>query len=85
MFIENGSTKYLSQLKNYLSGESKDKGNRNACLNIYLHNKEKLFSTLSNLQINLVRIDLPTMDQYTGGKWLIYSPKHCKDNQFSTK
>ena len=85
MSMENGSTKYLSQLENYVSGKSKNKRSWNAYvaivdINIYLHNKENIYSILSNLQINFVRIDLPKMDQHTGGKWLFYDPKHCKDN-----
>ena len=62
--IENGSTKYPSQFKSYFRGENKDTINwntqvvmiyiNNYCL--YVHNKETLFSILSNLQTYLENI-----------------------------
>ena len=37
---------------------------------------------MSHLQTHyLFQLDFPKVDQYSGGKWLIHSTKHCKDNQ----
>ena len=78
----NGITKYPSQLKSYLRGKNENKTNWNIWVAMYinryynsiLHAKE-IFSILSNLQTNLVRIDLPKMTDI-GGKWLIHDFKH---------
>ena len=42
---------------------------------------ERLLSTLSKLQTHYhFKLDYQKVDQHTGGKWLIYGTKHCKDN-----
>ena len=46
---------------------------------------KKLFSIMSHFQTNyLFNLDFRKVDQYTGGKWLIHSTKHCKDNQLQS-
>ena len=51
------------------------------CIYVYLHNKEKLFSILSNSIVNLFRINLTKDGPTCRDKWLIHGPKHHKDNQ----
>ena len=42
---------------------------------------KKLFSTMSSLQAHSpFKLDFQTLAQPTGGKWLIHSTKHQKDN-----
>ena len=41
---------------------------------MFLQNKEKLFSTLTNLQTKLFRIELPESGPTYRGKWLTDSP-----------
>ena len=44
--------------------------------------QHKLFSVMSNLQTYYhFKLDIQTVDQHTGGKWLIHGTKRCKDNQ----
>ena len=46
---------------------------------------KNLFSIMSNLQTHYhFKLDLIKVDQYTGGKWLIYGTKHRKDSQLQT-
>ena len=46
---------------------------------------KKLFSIMSILQALFnFKLDLNTVDQHTGGKWLIHSTKHDKDNQLQS-
>ena len=48
---------------------------------MYLHNKEKLFTILSNLQTNLFRIDSSKMEGLIyRGVWLIHGTKHREEN-----
>ena len=43
---------------------------------------EMLFSIGSNLQTHYhFKLNIQEVDQHTGGKWLIYGPKHRKDMQ----
>ena len=46
----------------------------------FLHS-DNLFSILSNLQSNLIRIDFPNIEWIYRDKWLINGTKHNKDNQ----
>ena len=40
---------------------------------------------MSNLQTYYhFKLDFQKVDQHTGGKWLIHSTKHCKDNQLQS-
>ena len=45
------------------------------CQYIFLHNKEKLFSILWNLQTNLFRIDLPNIGQTYRGQVINPRPR----------
>ena len=47
---------------------------------------KKLFSIMSNLQTHhrFKLIDFQSVDQHTGGKWLINGTKHSKDNQLQS-
>ena len=40
---------------------------------------------MSNLQTyHHLKLDFQKVDQHTGGKWLIHSTNHRKDNQFQS-
>ena len=46
---------------------------------------KKLFSIMSNLQTHYhFKLDFQKVDQHTGGKWLIHSTQHSKDNQLQS-
>ena len=46
---------------------------------------KKLFSIMSNLQThNHFKLDLKKLDQFTGGKWLIYGAKQRKGYQLQS-
>ena len=46
---------------------------------------KKLFSIMSSLQTHYhFKPDCPKVDKHTGGKWLIHSIKHHKDNQLQS-
>ena len=48
---------------------------------INLHDKDKLFLILPNLQQpTLFSIDLPKIYRHTGDSWLTHGPKPHKDN-----
>ena len=50
------------------------------CRNI-VRTMKKLFSIMSNFQTHYhFKLDFQKVDHYTGGKWLIHSTKHGKDN-----
>ena len=44
------------------------------CIYVYLHNKEKLFSILSNSKVNLFRTNLTKDGPTCRDKWLIHGP-----------
>ena len=45
---------------------------------------KKLFIMLSLQTHYHFKLDLQKADQHTGGKWLIHSTKHRKDNQLQS-
>ena len=48
-------------------------------------NNEKIFPIMSTLQnYYYLKLDFQKVDQHTGGKWLIHSIKHRKDNQLQS-
>ena len=47
--------------------------------------KQKRNSLMSNIQTHYhIKLDFQTVDQHTGGKWLIQGTKRHKDNQLQS-
>ena len=47
--------------------------------------QQKMFSFMSNLQTYYhFKLDLPKVDQHTGGKWLIHGTKRHRDTQLQS-
>ena len=48
------------------------------------NNEEKVLHYIRLTDQLSFKTDFQNMDQHTGGKWLIHSTKHCKDNQLQS-